>query len=121
MGREIRFSDYVEFMTERYDIFIYNPVYFDGIGFCLIDDNDKPIKYIQLIDSILTIYYLDGSEQVIDIPIMSITVDERRLTKRADCGISGKLFKYDKKDAIYYNLDMTKALDYDVIKRKRSM
>lgn len=120
----IYFSDYIEIITDTYETILYSPIYSSELGLYLSKEDDRPIKEILLIDSKLTIHYLDGEEKEINKMAMSIMVEENLFRKRMKNTISGNLFKYDKKDALIYNLDMTKALDYEVMKpfkKKKSL
>lgn len=124
MGQEISFSDNINILTNGYDSIIFNPVYSDVLGIYLYSDGEKPIKYITLDNSIVTLYYLDGDFKVLNTPIMSIEVDEYRFKRRMKTGINGNLLKYSNEDAILYNLDMTMAFPKEVLcnkTRKRSL
>ena len=124
MGQEVHFSDYINILTNEYNSMVYNPVYSELVGVYLCSDNDKPIKFITLNNSILTLYYLDGDIKSIEGNILSVEVEDIRFKRRMKIGINGNLFKYSKEDAVFYNLDMSMAFPSDVISgniRKRSL
>lgn len=124
MSVELYFSDHIEIINSAYDTTVYSPIYSEKLGLYLFNENEKPIREILLNESVLTIYYLDGEKKVLDDKVMFIRVFDIRFNKRMKMTIAGNLFKYDKKDALLYNLDMTKAFDYEIEKhntRKRSI
>ena len=100
MGKELIFSsDYIEVLTSNYDTIIYTPVYSEEVGLYLSLEDEKPIKDITLLNSCLIINYLSGETKLVDLPIISITVEENYFKRRTDKGIIGTLFKYSLNDA----------------------
>lgn len=114
--KEFHFSDYIEVLTETYNIIIYSPIYSNRIGLYLGSENEKPIKEISLIDSKLTIHYLDGQKKRLEDKIMSIRIDGTFFKRKMKISIEGNLLKYSTNDAILYNLDINKAYNYDALK-----
>lgn len=122
MKNEITFSDHVEIITNTYDILLYSVYYSNQLGFYLYCEDDNPIVEATLIDNTLTLYYFDGKVRIVN-DIMAAKVDDSCL-KKINCGIEGNLLRYDREDALFYNLDMTKAFDYKLGNasiRKRSL
>lgn len=124
MGKEISFSDYIIVLTSTYDLVIFNPVYSNVLGLYLNIEDKKPIRELTLINGCLTVHYIDGEIEIIDENVLSIEIDDKSIRRRLNSTIEGNLLKYDKEDAIYYNLNILKAFDYsltrDSKKRKRS-
>lgn len=114
--KEFHFSDYIEVLTETYNIIIYSPIYSNRIGLYLGSENEKPIKEISLINSKLTIHYLDGQKKRLEDKIMSIRIDGTFFKRKMKISIEGNLLKYSTNDAILYNLDINKAYNYDALK-----
>ena len=124
MGKDIIFSDYIEIFTNGCDPIIYSPIYSDEYGLYLNNEDDKPIRYITVIDKYLTIYYVNGEIKTLEDVIFNINVEESRFKRRMGTSILGNLFQYTIEDALYYNLDLSKSFPSDVMKphiRKRSM
>ena len=124
MGQEVHFSDHISILTYEYDSIVFNPVYSENVGVFLYSEGEKPIKYITLNDSIITLYYLDGDTKSLEGTILSVDVEDIRFKRRMKISINGNLLKYSKEDAIYYDLDMTKAFPKEIIMaktRKRSL
>ena len=124
MSHEIHFSDYINILTSNYDSIIFNPVYSKVLGVHLYCEGESPIKCIMLDDSIVNVFYLDGSVKTLEGKVLSIDVDDNRFKRRMKMGINGNLLKYSSDDAKYYKLDMSKAFPKEVLsgkKRKRSM
>jgi len=93
----------------------YSPVYSDVLGIYLRDEAERVIRELTLVDSKLTVHYSDGEDIALESDVMFIMIDDRRFRRRTNVSLSGFLFKYDIEDAMLYNLDMTKALDYKVM------
>ena len=124
MGKDIIFSDYIEMFTNSCDPIIYSPIYSDEYGLYLYNEDEKPIKYITIVDKYLTIYYVDGEIKTLDDIIFNINIEESRFKRRMGTSIQGGLVQYTVDDAAYYNLDISKAFPNDVMKphiRKRSL
>lgn len=124
MGQEIRFSDCINVVTSNYDSIIFNPVYSELLGFYLYSEGEEPIKHISLDNSMITIFYFNNDVKTINDPILFVDVDESRFKKRTKTSLCGSLFTYSKEDAMFYNLDTTKAFPREVINnkiRKRSL
>ena len=124
MSKDMIFSDYIEIFTNGCDPIIYSPIYSDEYGLYLHNEDDKPIRYVTINDKYLTIYYVDGEIKTINDTIFNINVEESRFKRRMKTSIQGNLFHYTISDALYYNLDVTKAFPDDVMKsytRKRSI
>ena len=66
MEKEVRFSDYIEIVNDKYDTMLYNPVYSEKDGLYLYSEDDMPIRYISLIKSKMFICYLNGLIKQID-------------------------------------------------------
>lgn len=125
MGKEFSFSDYIIVLTSTYDLIIFNPVYSNVLGLYLNTEDKKPIRELTLINGCLTIHYIDGEKEIIDECVLSIEVEDKSIRRRINTTIEGFLLKYDKEDAMHYNLNILKAFDYslteDSKKRKRSI
>ena len=125
MGKDIIFSDYIEIFTNSCDPIIYSPIYSDEYdGLYLYNEEDKPIKYITIVDKYLTIYYVDGDIKTLKDVIFNINIEESRFKRRMGTSIQGNLFQYTIDDAMYYNLDISKAFPNEIMKshiRKRSL
>lgn len=124
MEREFSFSDCIEIVTDTYDSMLYNPVYSKKKGLYLYSEDDMPIQYITLVKSKMFICYLNGLIKQFDGVIRSISVSDELFSRRVKCGILGELLKYDYDSSITYELDSTKAFDYEdrmLLIRKRSL
>ena len=125
MGKELIFSsDYIEILTNEYDTIIYTPVYSEKVGLYLSLEGDKPIKDILLFNSNIIINYIDGKKKLLDISLMSVTVNDTHFKRRTNTSICGTLFKYTITDAQIYELEVEKSVDYktpEQSKRKRSI
>ena len=115
MSKEIRFSDYIMLETSSYDSIIYNPVYSEELGLYLYNDDEKPIRYISIDNSRVTLHYLDGEIKTLNYYIMSVTVEDTFFRRRMNKGISGNLFYYDKDEASFYDLDMTTSVTSEIV------
>lgn len=124
MGQEVRFSDCINVVMSNYDSIIFNPVYSKVLGFYLYCEGEEPIKHITLDNSMITIFYLNDNVKTISNPILFVDVEEERFKRRMKTSLCGSLFRYSKDDAMFYNLDMTKAFPREIIYdkiRKRSI
>lgn len=124
MKNEFRFSDCIEIVTDKYDMMLYTPAYSEELGLYLYSEEDTPIKYISLIKSKMFIYYTNGTIKQFDGILRSINVSDITFNRRVKCGILGELLKYDYDSAVMYELDVTKAFDYEersLLIRKRSL
>lgn len=124
MEKEVRFSDYIEIVNDKYDTMLYNPVYSEKNGLYLHSEDDMPIRYISLIKSKMFICYLNGLIKQVDDEIRSINVSDELFARRMKSGISGELLQYDYDSAVEYDLDVTKSFDYEersLLIRKRSL
>ena len=124
MEREFRFSDCIEVITEKYDSVLYNPVYSENLGLYLFSEDDIPIQCLTLIKSKMFICYMNGLVKQFDGNIIAINVSDELFSRRIKSGILGQLLRYDYDSSIIFELDRTKAFDYDercMLIRKRSM
>lgn len=124
MGKDFSFSDTIELLLDNYDFMLFNPVYSSELGLFLSADDYKPIEQIALINSKLTIYYVDGTISQPHNSVLSISVDDKYFRRRIKTGILGDLLKYSYDDALFYDLDASKAFDYKTrssTTRKRSL
>lgn len=124
MKNEFRFSDCIEIVTDKYDMMLYTPAYSEELGLYLYSEEDAPIKYISLIKLKMFIYYTSGAIKQFDGILRSINVSDITFNRRIKCGILGELLKYDYDSAVMYELDVTKAFDYEersLLIRKRSL
>jgi len=118
------FSDCIEFVTDKCDMFLYNPAYSEELGLYLYSEDDLPIRYISLIKSKMFIYYTNGAIKCLEGMLRSVNVSDFTFNRRVKCGILGELLKYDYDSAVMYKLDVTKAFDYEernLLIRKRSL
>ena len=123
--KKISFSDSIEILTEEYDYLIYTPVFSSEIGLYLYCDDEKPIKFIELINSKLLIYYVDGGVRCLNSNVLLVNIDDSRFQRRMKSSLSGNLLRYSIYDANYYDLDVSKAFlqeeNTNNKSRKRSM
>lgn len=125
MSKEFVFlSDYIEILTCEYDTMIFTPVYSEEAGLYLGMEDEKPIKCITLLNSNLIIDYLNGQTKLIDIPVISVTIQDSHFIRRVNRSFVQTLFRYSANDAQKYELDIEKAFDYKTVEvktRKRSI
>lgn len=124
MKKEFLFSDSIEVVMDKDDVMLYTPIYSKELGLYLYNEEEYPIKEIYLVNSKLTIHYLNGIIRQLEGTVLSITVDDKLFKRRMKTGIEGNLLKYDYDDALFYDLDVKKAYDYEKrrsITRKRSL
>ncbi len=124
MKKDFCFTDSIEVLMDNYDFILFTPVYSMELGLYLSTEDDKPIKQIVLLNSKLTVYYVDGMIRQSQNSVLSILVDDKFFKRRIKTGILGDLFKYSYDDATFYGLDVSKAFDYRArnnIIRKRSL
>ena len=124
MKKDFCFSDCIEIVTDKYDMMLYTPAYSKELGLYLYSEDDMPIQYISLIKSKMFIFYLNGMIKQFDGIIRSINVSDKLFSRRIKNGILGELLKYDYDSSVMYELDNSKAFDYEErnnLIRKRSM
>lgn len=125
MERKFCFTDYIELLSEKDDSILYSPVFSSNLGLYLFNEEEKPIRDILLINYDVIINYVDGTIRVLDDKIVSVEISDNLFKRRMNITIVGNLFRYDKVAALHYDLDITKAIDYENYKssaiRKRSL
>ena len=120
MKKELCFTDYIEIVTDTYDTLIYSPVFSSTLGLYLFNEDEKPIRDISLINHTFIVSYIDGRIRVMDSEILSVKISDVFFNRRMKMSIDGNLFKYDKAAAMYYDLDISKSIDYENKSRNRT-
>ena len=69
---EIKFYDYIEVLDINDDCYIYNVFYSKQYGLCLMTEDEPLIKFLHLINSKITSYYVNGEVKTIHTEIKYI-------------------------------------------------
>ena len=116
----IKFCDYVELTTNNDDVYSFNIVWIKSNKFYLQGEDERLIKELQIINSRLLIYYLNGEVDEIE-NIKEINVFDYRFRRKYFFGIEGTFLSYTEDMAIKYNLDKnlsSATLGSTMIKRR---
>lgn len=116
----IKFCDYVELTTNNDDVYSFNIVWIKSNKFYLQGEDERLIKELQITDSRLLIYYLNGEVDEIE-NIKEINVFDYRFRRKYFFGIEGTFLSYTEDMAIKYNLDKnlsSATLGSTMIKRR---
>ncbi|MBQ8192993.1 MAG: hypothetical protein IJZ46_02865 [Bacilli bacterium] len=116
----IKFCDYVELTNNNDDVYSFNIVWIKSNKFYLQGEDERLIKELQIINSRLLIYYLNGEVDEIE-NIKEINVFDYRFRRKYFFGIEGTFLSYTEDMAIKYNLDKnlsSATLGSTMIKRR---
>ena len=97
----IKFCDYVELTTNNDDVYSFNIVWIKSNKFYLQGEDERLIKELQIVNSRLLIYYLNGEVDEIE-NIKEINVFDYRFRRKYFFGIEGTFLSYTGDMAIKY-------------------